>query len=102
MWQQVSKEQKEVHGMKEQSSDKKVPVFTISLHPGKQINECFSHMAPENGCQRSERRAEEGTVMIDPLITSSALAVSAVLWCSESIHTGLGGGKRGGSPSPVI
>ncbi|XP_056879506.1 RBBP8 N-terminal-like protein isoform X2 [Takifugu flavidus] len=30
---QVSKEQKELHGMKEQSSDKKAPVFTISLHP---------------------------------------------------------------------
>lgn len=49
MWQQVSKELKELHGMKEQSSDKKMPVFTISLHPGKQVNVCFSHMAPGTG-----------------------------------------------------
>lgn len=36
MWQQVSKEQKkEVNGSKEQSDDKKVPVLTISLRPGK-------------------------------------------------------------------
>lgn len=38
MWQQESKEQEqeEMNGMTEQSSDKKVPVLTISLRPGKE------------------------------------------------------------------
>lgn len=43
MWLQVSKEQeqKEVNGLKEQSSDKKVPVLTISLCPGKDKRTCL-------------------------------------------------------------
>lgn len=36
MWQQVSEEEEEMNGVKEQSGDKKVPVLTISLRPGKQ------------------------------------------------------------------
>lgn len=37
MWQQVSEEEEEeTNGVEEQSGDKKVPVLTISLRPGKQ------------------------------------------------------------------
>lgn len=42
MWQQVSKEQEEIQAVKEQSSDMKVPVLTISLHPGEKARQMFS------------------------------------------------------------